>query len=130
MAEDKTGELFGGMMASLAGKLSGSPGLLYDVRIYPSGYFSSFSPLTQFTKFALIESPLIPDLEPFDLIGGKYAVFECKNHQDAIQTYTYIFTKWLAESGFVLDERPHYDVSIPTGKKDFNAPQTIFIPVL
>ena len=87
---------------------------LYSVEIYPNtSVFQNFNPSQEFQKWAAVavtnfdevpksmERPVIPE--------GTYAVFHYKGKpSEAMATFTYIFSEWLPNSGFELDDRPHF----------------------
>jgi AraC family transcriptional regulator len=102
--------------------------------VYPSGYFSAFSPAREFVKWAAVEvtnvDQMPPGMEVFTLPDGLYAVFHFKGpaHNPAI--FQYIYSTWLPGSGYVLDDRPHFEV---LGEKysnhDPESEEEIWIPV-
>ena len=87
---------------------------IYDLREYPSGYFSVFNPATSFTKWALKEvssaDSLPVGMQVFQLVGGKHAVFTRQGSPANPQFFQYVFSQWLPQSGFQLDDRPHFDI--------------------
>lgn len=108
---------------------------MFSLQIYSEGFFSNFNPEAGFEKWALVEVTdlnTIPDgMEVFILPGGKYAVFNYKGTaEDAPETYNYIFREWLPASGYVLDNRPHFEI---LGEKykygDPDSEEEIWIPV-
>ncbi|NVK27228.1 MAG: GyrI-like domain-containing protein [Flavobacteriia bacterium] len=85
---------------------------LYSIEVYPSHYFESFDPTKSFVKWAAVRvengSHLYPDFERLTLPEGEYAVFlHIGPPQNAPNTYGYILSEWLPNSGFELDNRPH-----------------------
>jgi AraC family transcriptional regulator len=98
-----TGHVTSGRWALFASELS-------------TGLFHSFSPETLFEKWAAQEVAdlafVAPDgFETLDLAGGLYAVFL---HQgpasQGATTFRYILETWLPSSGYVLDDRPHFEL--------------------
>jgi AraC family transcriptional regulator len=81
------------------------------VNVYPKGYFEHFNPTATFTKYALVaaEYAANTDLpwEKFELSGGLYAVFRHKGPDTSI--FQYIYSQWLPQSGYELDNRPHFE---------------------
>lgn len=64
----------------------------------------------------------------FTIPKGTYAVFLHKG-MDASKTYQYIITQWLPNSGFEIDNRPHFQVmgklyknGSPDSEEDFYVP--------
>jgi AraC family transcriptional regulator len=87
----------------------------YSVRVYQPGYFEDFNPAVPFEKWASValgpNESLLPGTEMLVLPGGLYAVFDYRGPAAAgSQVFNYIFGTWLPASGYVLDERPHFEV--------------------
>jgi len=69
-------------------------------------------------------------METFTLEGGKYAVFKYKGLSTDNSIFQYIFTKWLPNSDFMLDDRPHFEImGAKTKLNDPNSEEEIWIPV-
>ncbi len=70
-------------------------------------------------------------METLILPGGLYAVFLYKGPAGAgSKLYQYIFETWLANSEFLLDNRPHF--ALMGGKyknEDPNSEEEIWIPI-
>lgn len=103
-----------------------------DLKVYPKNYFLNFNHSTTFQKWAVVEVSdfeTIPGgMESFILTGGKYAVFISKVGDDSI--FNYIFTTWLPNSEYELDNRPHFDVLREKTKGgDSESEQEIWIPI-
>lgn len=103
---------------------------------YPKDFsFSAFNPSKEFEKWALLEvqeNVAIPkDFVKFVLEEGYYATFEyqglAKDCQMQIQK---VFTQWLPNSGYQLDNRPHFE-ALGEGYHplDANSRERIFIPI-
>ncbi len=109
---------------------------LYSLQVYPKSYFSSFSPHTEFEKWALVEvsdTVNVPqDMSVFILSEGKYAVFDYKgSSQEAPSFFQYIFMEWLPNSGYELDHRPHFEVLGEKYKNnDPDSEEEIWIPIV
>ena len=70
-------------------------------------------------------------METFELPGGLYAVFHYKgNTANAAEVFRYILQEWLPQSGYELDNRPHFEV---LGEKYSNcsdeSEEEIWIPI-
>lgn len=107
---------------------------IYDLKEYPENYFNQFNPAAVFTKWALVEVSDVNDIpdemEAFYLEAGLYAVFKHKGQLTDNSIFTYIFTEWLPKSGYIIDNRPHFDVMHEKNKtNDTNAVQEIWIPI-
>ncbi len=88
---------------------------LYSIEIYSPGFFDHFDPAAEFEKWAAIEvenfENMPQGLLPVMLPDGLYAVFMHKGPASAgPATYNYIFNTWLPNSGYVIDDRPHFAV--------------------
>ncbi|MEO1013388.1 MAG: GyrI-like domain-containing protein [Bacteroidota bacterium] len=105
-----------------------------SLQIYPPNYYAQFSPSTKFEKWALVEVSSfnnIPEgLQSFKLQGGLYAVFDYKGSSADTSIFQYIFSEWLPQSQYVVDDRPHFEVLGPNYKNnDSNSEEEIWIPV-
>ena len=107
---------------------------LYSLQQYPLDYFRSFNPTRPFEKWAAAAVSSI-DRIPADMdtlrLNGTYAVFEFRGTPAefgaAIQ---YIIMKWLPESGFQLDDRPHFELLGSRYKhNEPNSEEEIWIPI-
>jgi AraC family transcriptional regulator len=112
LAENRTGELWRGFMPRLKEIETRVGNHLYSLQVYDEDYFLQFNPSREFEKWALVEVKnfsIIPDeMEPFELPGGLYAVFQHKGMGTEI--FQYIFSEWLPKSGYLLDNRPHFEI--------------------
>ncbi|OIQ22451.1 MAG: GyrI-like domain-containing protein [Flavobacterium sp. MedPE-SWcel] len=112
---NKTAQLWGAFMP-LKGKVVNTvTSDLYSVNVYPEDFFLNFNPTTEFEKWAASEvtnHDTIPDgMESFTIPEGLYAVFHYKgSSDDAPKVFQYIFSEWLPQSGYTLDNRPHFEV--------------------
>lgn len=107
---------------------------VFDLRVYPPGYFLDFKPDVFFTKWALVEVAqveAIPSgMEAFALTAGQYAVFTHIGLSTDNSPFLYIFTHWLPNADYVLDDRPHFEVlGEHSSAGDPLAEQEIWVPV-
>lgn len=107
---------------------------LVYLREYPDDYFTVFDPARSFVAWALAEvqdfSQVPAGMSRYELHAGEYAVFLHKGANTNQDTFQYIFTEWLPDSEFVLDDRPHFDLL--GAKYQNNEPtseEEIWIPV-
>jgi AraC family transcriptional regulator len=109
---------------------------LYSIEIYNDvSFFKNFNPDDKFLKWAAVEvsdfTNVPEEMETIVIPAGMYAVFVYKGTAiNAPATYQYIFTKWLPESGYELDNRPHF--ALMGNKYKHNDPyseEEIWIPV-
>ena len=107
---------------------------LVSLQIYHPLHFHEFDLNRNFTKWALIEInnfDNIPDgFETFILEGGEYAVFDYKGSSNDNSIFQYIYSQWLPNSEYELDDRPHFEI---LGKKyknnDPESEEEIWIPI-
>ncbi len=107
---------------------------IFDLKIYPASYFINFSPTNSFTKWAAVEvsevDTLPAEMNSFILPAGKYAVFNQKRSTKQGNIFEYIFTTWLPNSDYQLDNRPHFDILEEKDKKnDLDIEEEIWIPI-
>ncbi|MGI4866175.1 MAG: GyrI-like domain-containing protein [Janthinobacterium lividum] len=115
LAANTTPKLWRGFMQQRAMLPPPVGGVRYSLQIYPVDYFADFRPERTFEKWAALEATvshrLSSDFEIFTLQSGLYAVFL---HQgpasEGPAAFRYIFGTWLPNSGYVLDDRPHFEV--------------------
>ena len=107
----------------------------YSLQIYPQNFFESFNPSNEFEKWAAVEVTSFSDvptgLETFTLPTGLYAVFYYKgNPANGDKVFKEIFTQWLPQSGYALDNRPHFELlgdKYKNGSDD--SEEEIWIPI-
>lgn len=135
LADNKTVELWRSFMPyrnEIKNRLGSE---FYSIEIYPPSYFNAFSPKTTFEKWAAVEVQNldeIPDgMKSLNVPEGKYAVFIYKGESSkAAAAFEYIFTKWFPQSGFRVDERPHFAVMGEKYKNDsVESEEEIWVPV-
>lgn len=89
---------------------------LFSMQVYPAGFnFKQFDINATFEKWAAVEVTdfnTVPEgMETFTLPGGLYAVFIHKGPaSEGERTFKYIFAEWLPTSGYVLANRPHFEL--------------------
>ena len=134
IAQDTTGLLwsqFGPRIKEIKNKLADYKLSLQE---YPLDYFKEFNPETSFTKWALVPvsnfSSIPEGLASFRLKKGMYAVFNYKGPSNDPSIFQYIFTKWLPNSEYVLDHRPHFELLGELYKNnDAHSEEKICIPI-
>lgn len=107
---------------------------LISLVVYSPNHFLDFNPHNEFERWATVEVndfdsvPL--EMETFVLASGLYAVFDYKGLSTDNSIFQYIFGTWLPSSGYVLDNRPHFEV---LGEKyrnnDPTSEEEIWIPI-
>ncbi len=104
------------------------------IPVYPNDYYANFSPAATFTKWAVVEVSTLEEMptgmKSIILTGGEYAVFTIKGADSTPSTFQYIFTQWLPNSIYILDNRPHFDIlGEKTQQRDPDAEEEIWIPI-
>jgi len=107
---------------------------LYSIKVYEPSYFDNFNPNAVFEKWAAIEvsdfDKIPRKMKTFILKGGLYAVFTYKGFSSDNSVFQYIFTKWLPNSEYLLDDRPHFEILGDKYKNhDINSEEEIWIPI-
>ncbi|ALW86644.1 AraC family transcriptional regulator [Hymenobacter sedentarius] len=135
LAQNKTRELWQSFMPRRREILNPLGPEFYSMQLYGPGYFQDFSPITEFEKWATVavtDFDNVPQgMETITLPGGLYAVFLHRaDDSTPDQTFRYIFETWLPASGYLLDDRPHFELLGEKYKN--NAPESeeeIWIPI-
>ncbi|HVD98995.1 MAG TPA: GyrI-like domain-containing protein [Cytophagaceae bacterium] len=134
LVENKTGILWKNFMMQ-RNNISNSLGTdLFSIQRYSPSYFSDFNPSHPFEKWAAVEisaAARTPEgMETIIIPKGLYAVFFYKGLSTDPSIFQYIFSSWLPQSGYVLDDRPHFE---KLGEKYQNnhpdSEEEIWIPV-
>jgi AraC family transcriptional regulator len=108
---------------------------LISMVVYKPTHFADFKPTNEFDRWATVEVPdfgnVPTDMETFVLPSGQYAVFihkgDAKEFQKNLQN---IYSIWLPNSGYALDDRPHFEVLGDKYKNnDPNSEEEIWIPI-
>jgi AraC family transcriptional regulator len=114
--EDRTAELWRNFMPKLKtirGRVNSD---LVSLQVFSAGMdFVRFDTRKSFDKWALAEVrdfESIPEgMEKFILPGGLYAVFSYKGPvSNGPEIFRYIFGTWLPDSGYTVDDRPHFEI--------------------
>lgn len=107
---------------------------LISMTVYKPSYFVDFKPTNEFEKWATIEvsgfDNIPNDMETFRLPGGLYAIFNYKGSSNDQSIFQYIFSGWLPNSDYILDDRPHFEILGDKYKNnDPASEEEIWIPV-
>ena len=134
-SDNKTGELWKSFMPGRK-EINNNIGTeLFSMQVYNQTYFDYFMPDAKFEKWAcmeVIDFDSIPnEMESFTLQGGLYAVFLHKGAASTGQKiFQYIFETWLPNSGYLLDNRPHFEILGAKYKnEDPNSEEEVWIPI-
>ena len=134
LSKNKTSELWKNFMPKrkeISNSLSTD---LISMQVYEPSYFNPFNPEKEFEKWAAVEvndfTNVPNEMEIYTLPKGMYAVFKHKGLSADNSTFQYIFTSWLPDSEYELDNRPHFEI---LGDKYINgsidSEEEIWIPV-
>ncbi|MDJ0755023.1 MAG: GyrI-like domain-containing protein [Ardenticatenaceae bacterium] len=108
---------------------------LFSLQIYDPSYFANFDPHREFEKWAAVEvtdfDQVPPEMETMILPEGLYAVFMHQGPASTGQkTFETIFTSWLPNSEYTLDNRPHFELLGAKYKnEDPESEEEFWIPV-
>lgn len=133
-ADYKPGELWKAFMPRRKEISSSLTNDLISMTIYSPAHFLNFSPINEFEKWAAVEvsshENIPSEMETFILAGGLYAVFDYKGLNTDDSIYRYIYGEWIPDSGYSLDNRPHFEI---LGEKYKNndpaSEEEIWIPI-
>ena len=135
LAENKTAELWRSFMPGrkeIKNKLNNE---LFSMRIYDASYnFKNFNFHAVFEKWAAVEVAdfnTIPEgMEKIIIPEGMYAVFHYKGLNTDTRIFEYIFGTWLPGSGYILDNRPHFEILGENYRNnDPDSEEDIWLPV-
>lgn len=108
----------------------------YSMQCYPQmRTFADLGATTEFEKWAAVEVAglyLIPKgMDSYVFEGGEYAVFLHRGPATAAPAvFAYIFSQWLPQSAYELDDREHFEVLGPGYRPDDPAAEEeIWIPI-
>jgi len=132
LANNRTSELWRSFMperGKIQNKVSAE---MISMRVYDETLRND--PNQQFDKWAAVEVSnfeQVPEgMESFVLKEGLYAVFDYKGLNTDNRVFIYIFTEWLPNSSYKLDDRPHFEILGDKYKNnDPESEEEIWIPV-
>jgi AraC family transcriptional regulator len=109
---------------------------LFSVNIFNEAFnYLMPEPQKVFTKWAAVQAGkgenLAAPFQHLSLPGGLYAVFkEMGAASRAKEIFTWIFSGWMPDSGYIADHRPHYEI-LPENYRHSpdTAEELIFIPI-
>jgi AraC family transcriptional regulator len=108
---------------------------LISMVVYQPTHFADFKPTNEFERWAAVEVDSLDqvpnEMETYTLPAGLYAVFLYKGTStDIASFYQNIFTVWLPNSEYALDDRAHFEL---LGEKYKNndplSEEEIWIPI-
>jgi AraC family transcriptional regulator len=134
-ADYKIGQLWSSFMADRKHINSPLTNELIALTIYTPDHFMNFRPTNEFEKWATVEVSnfdQVPEgMETIILPSGLYAIFLYKGTGIHIaEFYQNIYTRWLPDAGFDIDQRPHVEILGQKYKNnDPTSEEEIWIPV-
>lgn len=134
LSTNKTGQLWGQFAPRIKEIHNRVSEDKISMQIYPLSYYLQFNPNTEFVKWATVEVNSfedIPDgMKSFVMNEGLFAVFDYKGSSSDNSIFQYIFSKWLPNSNYILDNRPHFEVLGSKYKNnDPNSEEEIWVPI-
>ncbi|MBI3520583.1 MAG: GyrI-like domain-containing protein [Bacteroidetes bacterium] len=134
LSDNKTGQLWKSFMQHRKHINNVIGAELYSLQEYDVSYFRQFNPANTFVKWAAVEvtdfDSVPGDMETYTLAGGLYAVFHYTGSSLDRSIFQYIFSSWLPNSDYELDNRPHFELLGANYKNaDPDSEEDIFIPV-
>lgn len=114
-------------------QMGNTVGSLISLQIYPPNFDGN--PETPFEKWvcvAVTDTEQLPaDIGVLDFPAGEYAVFLHKGTSAQFQdTLGFIYGDWLPNSGYELDDRPHFEVLGEKYKRDdATSEEEVWIPI-
>lgn len=135
LSDNKTGQLWSQFAPRISEIQNRSSSDRISMQVYPALYYKQFNPTTEFIKWATVEVKNFEDIpigmQTFILKEGLYAVFEYKGSSSDSSIFQYIFSTWIPNSPYELDDRPHFEVLGTKYKNnDPNSEEEIWIPIL
>ncbi|WP_396635069.1 GyrI-like domain-containing protein [Maribacter sp. R86514] len=135
LMDNKTQELWKGFRQRSKEIANRSSDDFISLQEYPVDYFKAFSPANRFVKWACVEVEdleFIPEkMNSLILENGLFAVFNYKGTaKDAQAFFQYIYSEWIPNSDYILDDRPHFEVLGAKYKNnDSNSEEEVWIPI-
>ena len=134
-ANYRIGELWGSFMPRRKEITNTLTNDLISLVVYAPNHFIDFKPTNQFERWATVEVENfnnVPDeLETYNLSSGLYAVFNYKGMSSgAAAFFQYIYSEWVPNSEYILDDRAHFEVLGEKYKNnDPSSEEEIWIPI-
>lgn len=134
-ADYRIGELWGSFMPRRKEITNTLTNDLISLVVYAPNHFIDFKPTNQFERWATVEVQNfnnVPDeLETYNLSSGLYAVFNYKGMSSgAAAFFQYIYSEWVPNSEYILDDRAHFEVLGEKYKNnDPSSEEEIWIPI-
>jgi AraC family transcriptional regulator len=134
-ADYRIGELWGSFMSRRKEITNTLTNDLISLVVYAPNHFIDFKPTNEFERWATVEVEdfnKVPDeMETYNLSSGLYAVFNYKGMSSGASAFfQYIYTEWVPNSNYILDDRAHFEVLGEKYKNnDPSSEEEIWIPI-
>ena len=134
-ADYRIGQLWGSFMPRRKEITNNLTNDLISMVVYQPTHFINFKPTNEFERWATVEVAnfdSVPDeMETYILPSGLYAVFLYEGMATSISSfYENIFTVWIPNSEYALDDRAHFEVLGEKYKNnDPSSEEEIWIPI-
>ena len=134
-ADYRIGQLWGSFMPRRKEIINNVDNDLISLVVYKPTHFADFKPTNEFERWATVEATSfdnVPnEMETYTLPTGLYAVFLYKGTTTDISSfYQNIFTVWIPNSAYTLDDRAHFEVLGEKYKNnDPSSEEEIWIPI-
>ena len=131
----RIGELWGSFMPRRNEITNTLTNDLISLVVYASNHFIDFKPTNKFERWATVEVEnfnKVPDeMETYNLSSGLYAVFNYKGMSSGAPAFFhYIYSEWVPNSDYALDDRAHFEVLGEKYKNnDPSSEEEIWIPI-
>lgn len=134
ISNNLTGKLWKSFMLNRKKIVNPISSELISMQVYKPSHFMNFNSQNEFEKWATTEvsdfNKIPSGMESFCLETGLYAVFNYKGLSSDTHIFQYIFTSWLPNSKYALDNRPHFEILGKNYKNnDPNSEEEIWIPI-
>lgn len=134
-ADYRIGELWGSFMPRRKEITNTLTNDLISLVVYAPNHFIDFKPTNQFERWATAEvenfNKVPNEMETYNLSSGLYAVFNYKGMSSgAAAFFQYIYSEWVPNSEYILDNRAHFEVLGENYKNnDPSSEEEIWIPI-
>ena len=131
----RIGQLWGSFMPKRKEITNSLNNDLISMVVYQPTHFIDFKTTNEFERWAAVEvenfDHVPNEMETYTLSAGLYAVFLYKGTStDIASFYQNIFTVWLPNSSYALDDRAHFEVLGEKYKNnDPSSEEEIWIPI-
>lgn len=134
-ADYRIGELWGSFMPRRREITNSLSNDLISLVVYSPIHFVDFKLTNKFERWATVEVDNfnnVPEgMETFILSSGLYAVFNYKGMSSGASAFfKYIFSEWVPNSDYIIDDRAHFEVLGAKYKNnDPSSEEEIWIPI-